>query len=176
MTTENRSVSEEEQEALDALDVWRRSVAGDPGNAGARSNLGGALLALGQLRGDIQLVEESVDEHLRAVSLYFGNKGDIYSNLAHAYLVLGSMVGDKDYYEKAKDVCERAEAMDTGSAAYNLACAEALLGNRSAAVKWLKKAISLDETQKESARADEDLASLRGDPNFDALVSGGAAE
>jgi hypothetical protein len=60
---------------------------------------------------------------------------------------------------------------------YNMACTHALLGETEVALEWLKR--DLEENhgspgararQQEWARSDPDLASLRGDPRFEALV------
>ena len=55
---------------------------------------------------------------------------------------------------------------------YNLACLEALEGDRDKALAALRRALELTRSQAElaaSARQDEDFVSLRGDPEFEAL-------
>ena len=54
---------------------------------------------------------------------------------------------------------------------YNLACFEALAGRRNDAVAHLRRSIELDEQYREYAREDEDFAPVRGDPDFQALVT-----
>jgi tetratricopeptide (TPR) repeat protein len=49
---------------------------------------------------------------------------------------------------------------------YNLACAEAMLGERDAALEHLARAVELHPPFAESAREDDDLASIRDDPRF----------
>jgi tetratricopeptide (TPR) repeat protein len=54
---------------------------------------------------------------------------------------------------------------------YNLACAEARLGNRDAAIENLRKAVEADrEVVHKYAPEDEDFASLKDDPEFLALT------
>jgi Flp pilus assembly protein TadD len=53
---------------------------------------------------------------------------------------------------------------------YNLACYESLDGRRDAALAHLAQALSADPTMREMARADSDLGSLAGEPQFRALV------
>lgn len=53
---------------------------------------------------------------------------------------------------------------------YNLACAEARLGETDAAFEHLQQAVSERESLAELARGDEDLASLRGDARFEEIV------
>lgn len=49
---------------------------------------------------------------------------------------------------------------------YNLACAEAMLGETDAALEHLARAVELHPPFADAARADDDLASLRDDPRF----------
>ena len=51
---------------------------------------------------------------------------------------------------------------------YNLACAEARLGEHDAALEHLARAIELSDQFAEYARGDDDLASIRDDPRFPA--------
>jgi tetratricopeptide (TPR) repeat protein len=51
---------------------------------------------------------------------------------------------------------------------YNLACLEALTGNREGAIEHLRRAIELDPQAKEWAADDEDFDALRDDPEFPA--------
>jgi hypothetical protein len=60
---------------------------------------------------------------------------------------------------------------------YNLACTHALLGNREAALDWLRRSLDQSGTspgelrrEKDWAARDPDLGSLRDDPRFAALV------
>jgi hypothetical protein len=53
---------------------------------------------------------------------------------------------------------------------YNLACAEARLGNSDAAFEYLREAVAERDSLLELARDDEDLASLRGDARFEEIV------
>ena len=53
---------------------------------------------------------------------------------------------------------------------YNLACAEARLGESEDAFAHLREAIELRPSLADNAREDEDLESLRSDPRFAELV------
>jgi hypothetical protein len=53
---------------------------------------------------------------------------------------------------------------------YNLACAEARLGNPDAAFEYLRASVAERESLLDLAREDEDLASLRGDARFEEIV------
>jgi cupin domain len=56
---------------------------------------------------------------------------------------------------------------------YNLACLEAIAGERQAALSLLRTAVAHQAEVAEWAREDEDLAALRGDPEFEALTGAG---
>jgi tetratricopeptide (TPR) repeat protein len=77
--------------------------------------------------------------------------------------------------EEAREIL--AEVTPTRALYYNLACTYALLGERERALELLEKELGLNhrgtlslERQKEWARADPDLESLRDDPRFLWLV------
>ena len=53
---------------------------------------------------------------------------------------------------------------------YNLACAEARLGENEAAIDHLAQAVALEDRFAELARDDEDLAAIRDDPRFPAAT------
>ncbi len=76
--------------------------------------------------------------------------------------------------ERAREILEEGLSAWPESAAlhYNLACLEAVAGNAAAALGALRRAIELRPAAAEWARGDEDLAGLRGDPGFEALVGG----
>jgi tetratricopeptide (TPR) repeat protein len=77
--------------------------------------------------------------------------------------------GDRD---RARDVLEEGLGTFPDSAAihYEFACLEATGGGRAAALERLREAIARDPEIAAHAREDEDLASLRDDPQFAALV------
>ena len=58
------------------------------------------------------------------------------------------------------------ENPESAGSLYNLACAEAMLGEKDAALEHLARAVKLHPPFAESAREDDDLASIRDDPRF----------
>lgn len=79
-------------------------------------------------------------------------------------------------YARAGDVARARAAVaeslehhpDHGRVLYNVACAEALLGDRDTALEHLARATELEPESREWAREDDDLESLRDDPRFPA--------
>jgi tetratricopeptide (TPR) repeat protein len=71
-------------------------------------------------------------------------------------------------YEKAKEVLAEAHRLqpEHGGVAYNLACAEARLGETEAAIEHLRVALERQPELAELAKTDEDLESIRDDPRF----------
>jgi hypothetical protein len=79
---------------------------------------------------------------------------------------------DSGEHEKAKDVLTKSlgKYEDNAGILYNLACAEALLGEADAALEHLKSALEAHPAYKESAREDPDFELIRSDPRFAELV------
>ncbi|MFN2471383.1 MAG: tetratricopeptide repeat protein [Gaiellaceae bacterium] len=71
-------------------------------------------------------------------------------------------------FARAKEVLEEARRQHPEAAGvlYNLACAEARLGERDVALEHLREAVSRDAQFLEYAQADEDLESIRAEPGF----------
>jgi len=63
-----------------------------------------------------------------------------------------------------------AERPDVVGVVYNLACCEALNGEREDALDDLRRAVELDPRMATHARSDTDLQSIRDDPRFAAIV------
>jgi tetratricopeptide (TPR) repeat protein len=78
-------------------------------------------------------------------------------------------------YEEVKQLLldARGRYEDEGTILYNLACAEARLGNPDAALDYLRAALEERPDLRESAAADDDLAALREDSRFAELVGTG---
>lgn len=75
-------------------------------------------------------------------------------------------------YERAIASFERAidEDLRVGAATYNIACGMALLGRTSEAIDWLERAAERGFDLSEYLFSDGDLASLRAEPRFRALL------
>ena len=79
---------------------------------------------------------------------------------------------DRGEFETARGLllAALAEGDDEPSLLYNLACAEAGLGDVDAALEHLRASIAQRPAFAESAKGDHDLAPLRDDPRFAAIV------
>ena len=81
------------------------------------------------------------------------------------------LFGRGEYAEARRLLEDSLERYDDREALlYNLACAEARLGETDAALGHLAEAIERSERLLELARTDEDLDSLRGEARFDELI------
>ncbi|MEM9802734.1 MAG: hypothetical protein AAGA20_20580 [Planctomycetota bacterium] len=93
------------------------------------------------------------------------------AELGHVYTRLGR-------YEDGLAVDAKLVEMapDDPTVRYNLACSQALVGRLDAALDTLGVAVDLGYDDVAFMRDDDDLASLRGDPRFEALVQRLAAD
>jgi tetratricopeptide (TPR) repeat protein len=85
--------------------------------------------------------------------------------LGHAYTSLGR-------YEEGLEVDIRLTDLrpDDATARYNLGCSFALLGRAEEAFETLERAIDLGYREPDHMRGDPDLASIREDPRFVAML------
>jgi tetratricopeptide (TPR) repeat protein len=95
-------------------------------------------------------------------------------NLVSALNNLGTIhIGEKDYAQ-AHSVLEKATLADPTYADpyYNLACLNALQTNVAQSLFYLKKAIAADDTVRNRAKGDLDLANIRGHVEYERIVNG----
>lgn len=83
---------------------------------------------------------------------------------------------EREAYESARDLLrrERDRYEDPETLLYNLACAEAQLGDTEAALGHLEESVGRRPEFAQLAREDSDLDPIRNDARFDALVGGTA--
>ncbi len=77
---------------------------------------------------------------------------------------------EKDYTRAEADCRRLIELAPSAAAYYNLACALARQDKKDEAFKALRKSVALGEHDAAHLKADEDLAALRQDPRFAAIV------
>jgi quercetin dioxygenase-like cupin family protein len=113
-------------------------------------------------RGAVALTDDA------AVLAVGGKPGEAHevSGWEYEFLALPHLKAGR--YDEAKRLLQ--EALDakpgSGSILYNLACAEALAGEREAALDHLATAVAAEPELVETAQDDEDFASVRDDPRF----------
>ncbi len=83
---------------------------------------------------------------------------------------------DRGEHEKAKQLLLKGldKYEDKAGILYNIACAEALLGETDEALGHLREALEKHPQYAESAREDPDFEPIRSDPRFEELVGAGA--
>ncbi|MEP6635424.1 MAG: tetratricopeptide repeat protein [Acidobacteriota bacterium] len=89
-----------------------------------------------------------------------------WSQLANSLYEAKDYRGAIPAYEKSMELGSGFPA----SAAYNIACCYALLGEKEQALKWLDKAFDMGFRNLEHSQSDTDLQSLHDDPRFTKIV------
>jgi tetratricopeptide (TPR) repeat protein len=104
-----------------------------------------------------------------------GRPGDPYRPRAWEANAEVPALFDSGQVEKAKELLTKAldRYEDNAGVLYNLACANALLGETDDALEHLKAALEGHADYRESARDDPDFESIRDDPRFAELVGAG---
>ena len=95
-------------------------------------------------------------------------------NQGNALIQLYRLTGKTELLTEAEEKCRRAEEIQPGSGAYNLACSLALQGRADEALDWLAKAFEYNADQKNHAPQDEDLKSLWSTERFKELTGVGS--
>ena len=101
-----------------------------------------------------------------------GERGAAFKVSPWEFAFAGAPAWEAKRYDEAKELLREGLELHPGNASllYNLACAEALLGEKDAALEHLAGAVKNPRFQ-EFATTDSDFDSLRDDPRFTALVA-----
>jgi Flp pilus assembly protein TadD len=110
-----------------------------------------------------EVFREAIPRFEEAVRLY-PKSGRAWFNLGFASLSNRDFNTARDSFQRSLSLGYRG-----GTTMYNLACVEALAGNRDAAFEWLQKAESTGFNLSHM-KGDDDLDSLRDDPRFDEML------
>ena len=151
------------RDAEKATKLLSAEVAANPKDPLALSRLGRAQLLRGPSAEGMATLEKAVT---------LGQRDPLtLSTLASAQLGSGKFAAASATYEQL--VAARGAAND----AYNLACARAREGKTDAALAALEQSVQLGLGPRgiDGARADDDLASLRGNPRFAQILNGGSS-
>jgi tetratricopeptide (TPR) repeat protein len=129
----------------------------------------GLLSSMGQMRIGQQRWAEGADLLQRAIAGGVEHSM-IYGQLAWAQLHLGRNAEAVRSYERAFELGIPPGRSTRGIAWYNLACAYARLGETDRAIAALEQAFSEGVNERRTYEQDTDLASLRGNARFVALL------
>lgn len=150
------------QRADDAAAAFNKALAIDPVNMRAHGGLG-------QIRTSQKRFEEAVTHLIKAIDGGFRNS-QTYGQLAFAQMGLNRNEDAIKSYENAFSIGIPPGANTRGVAYYNMACAYARLKQADKAFEMLGKAVDEGFNRRAGFETDEDLAPLRSDPRFAALL------
>jgi len=147
-----------------AIELYRSAIRLEPDDYQSQALLEGPLRSLGrtdEARESNRLAGIAIERRLQR------RPDDVRA------LLLGSVqAAHEGNAERARALGDRAMAArpDDFSTAYNVACAQALLGERDRALELLDRAVRHGRGNLGWIEHDTDFASLRGDPRFEAIV------
>jgi tetratricopeptide (TPR) repeat protein len=151
----------------EAVDKFEKAVAIKPNYHEAYNGWGAALSELAKREeGDEaeRLFAEAFGKYEKAVAIK-PDFHEAYNNWGAAFLYLAKRkqgAEQKTLLEKAKEKCLKAESIKRGTGAYNLACANCLLGDEEECKKWLKVGEGEGTlATRKKAMEDEDLKGVR---------------
>lgn len=100
-----------------------------------------------------------------------GERGAPFKVSPWEFAFAGAPAWEAKRYDEARELLREGLEQHPGNASllYNLACAEALLGEKDAALEHLADAVK-NPRFREFAKTDSDFDSLRGDARFEELV------
>lgn len=140
-----------------ASEALARAIALVPDDPESHFQLGKVKLAQGDAAAAIGSLERSVE-------LFPGN-GWAWNSLAYAYLAARQPAKAAASFERVLPHAPRNPTL-----LYNTACAHALAGNADHAIELLERAVAEGYADKASLKTDPDLAPLRSDPRFAAIL------
>ena len=141
-----------------------REIGDIRGEGNHLGNLGNAYRALGDTKKAIDYYEQALK-----IAKEIGDirgEGNHLGNLGNAYRALGNAKKAIDYYEQALKIDPEDE-----SVWYNKACAHSLMNKRSEALVYLKLAVELNPSYRESAKSDKDFEKLWDDQDFKDIIA-----
>lgn len=164
----------------DAIGKYQRATELKPESPEAFQGWGRALDELGQ-----RLEGEEAEQAFRDAIGKYKHAAEIlpdfptFYNLGAALLRLCRVARPADgpgILTEARRVLTEASQLDPNGSVYNLACLEAIQGNKVEALRLLELALNAGDVTAKYAEQDEDFKSLRDDPSFKALIKSTANE
>jgi serine/threonine protein kinase len=170
-----------EAEALqsETLDIQRRILGLDhPDTLASATNLAGTLFSSGKIAAAEKLQRETLAIQQRVLGPEHPETLLAANNLAITLAAEQQLSEAEKLHRETLGTRRRtlgAEHPETGKSEYNLACVLALGGRQPEAISLLADALrhGLDTATATQMGVDTDLASLHGDPRFEALVAEG---
>jgi Tfp pilus assembly protein PilF/dienelactone hydrolase len=149
---------QQQGKSAEAVEGFRRAIAMGETGAVVHQQLATALLDAGR-------AAESVEAFRKAIALGAGG-AFVQQNLAFALMRAGRT-------DEGVAILEGliADGAAPGPVEYNIGCAFALAGRKDDALERLRRAIDAGYGTRAQFLADDDLASLRGDPRFEELLA-----
>ena len=166
---------EAEPLARQALEISRRTLGDDhPDTLQAMVSLANSVTEQGRLKEAEALYRAGLETSTRVTGPDHPDTLRWTNNLANDLLSQERFQEAEALYAQVRDVGRRTLGPDhptTLRAIYNLGCSAALRGDRKAAFEYLRDAIDRGWSSRKDLEADEDLASLRDDPEFRDLLA-----
>jgi serine/threonine protein kinase/tetratricopeptide (TPR) repeat protein len=166
-----------EAEALyrETIEIEKRVLGSDhPAVLFDQSALGSLLRRQDRLAEAEGLLVETLATQKRVLGSEHAQTLATMNNLSNVYLTAGRYDKAEALHRQALSLRERVlgrEHPETLRSLYNLACVAALQGRRDEAFQHLRDAVARGYSNATALREDTDLASMRGDPEFDKIVA-----
>lgn len=152
----------QQQKFADAFTAFERAAKLDPQNAAIPAGMGQIKFSQRKFAEALPFLETAVTKGFRTPL--------IYGQLAYSQLAANKNQEALSSYEAAFQLGIPPGANTRGLAYYNMACAYTRLKNPDKAFEMLGKAIDEGYADRNSLETDSDLAALRGDARFKALL------
>jgi tetratricopeptide (TPR) repeat protein len=134
----------------------------------AFNNWGSAISDLARMKNDEELFMESIEKFRKATEINPNNSMAFY-NWGGRLLDLGKLKNDESMFREGLEKAQR--AVELGYSAYNLACAYALLQDKTKALSTLETSLSKKKIAVAHVENDEDWKSYWEDEDFKALLA-----
>lgn len=155
---------------IDACGKYTKAIEIKPDDHDTWYNWGNALAGLAKLKGDESLFEQARFKFEQAIKIN-PDDYDAYSGVAATLLYTAQFKAKTPKYQsllkQAEEKALKAESLQKGSGAYNLACVYALKNDKDSCKKWLLIGQETNTLQtREHAMKDIDFENMKNEPWF----------